>query len=219
MLGRPTWVNLKPAPLSERITLALDGIDWHSDMTAIDQQPNFIWNGQNFASLGIDDIQARREFPYWFAASAPRDANLWEDMPTFKGHASLDFWLLNYRRENEYVDLTPHAILCYHQAHVRTSIMPDGEMQSSLVGPAALDLPEMDIEELREWLKSYPAQRMSDSDNMDKLWLLLQRARQRDQRHRTREGYEPRVERPPDDGIPVGEGMSVRVRRIKESQQ
>lgn len=217
MRGRPTWVNLKPAPLSETITLALDRIDWHSDLGAIDRQPKFIWNEQNFAHLDIADIQARREFPYWFAGSAPASASLWKDMPTFKGHASIDFWLLNYRRENEYVDIVPHTIACYHQAHARTALMPGEEMETSLVAPVALDLAEMDIEELRGWLYSYPDQEEVQSDDGEVLWTLLNAARKRDH-----ESGSHRVGNPirADDPIPDGEdGMSVRLRRLREGHQ
>lgn len=218
MRGRPTWVSLKPAPLSDKITLWLDEVDWHDDLGAIDRQPNFVWNEQNFASLDIADIQARREFPYWFAGSAPREASLWEDMPTFKGHASIDLWLLNYRRENEYIDLVPHPIACYHQAHDRTSVMPADEMQASLVAPVALNLREMDMEELRGWLRCYPGCEVVDSEDVEELWTLLNDARKHDHESGShRRSASAHLDKPVSSVAPVGDGMSVRLRRIREA--
>jgi hypothetical protein len=45
-------------------------------------------------------------------------------MPVFRGHASIDFWLLNYRHVNGYRDINNPGFYGYHQSHLMTAIAP-----------------------------------------------------------------------------------------------
>jgi hypothetical protein len=75
-------------------------------------------------------------FPWWFVGATIREDPIWSDMPEMLGHASIDFYLLDYRARHGYVDIMPPGIHGYHQYHLRTSIAPAGEAIQPVDTPA-----------------------------------------------------------------------------------
>lgn len=115
----PTWITLRPGSISEKNQLMIDGIDWHSSVFNLITED--FWNHSEGLSEQGNRVQLdRAHYPWWFVASGHRDLPIWERMPTSFMHATIDFWLLNYRYLKGYTDITPPGFWCFHQRHVMT---------------------------------------------------------------------------------------------------
>lgn len=131
-IGRPRWVNLKPYCLSEADTMDIDSVNWHDDVRAMTNLPNFWGHTEGFAyrTNRFVDEEAK-EWPWWMAASCKATDPIWQDIPLRDGHAVIDMWLINYRHMGCYADITPLGpARCYHQRHVITAIGVEDEMGS-----------------------------------------------------------------------------------------
>lgn len=140
MGGRPTWVSLKVGFFDANCQGRLDGIDWHSDLRAVEDLPTFWEHGQSSGNYTGREILALNEYPWSQCGSAPRSDRIWGDMPAFKRYASIDFFLLGYRHVRGYVDIVPPGIHGYHQEHHR---IPDKDIEGEA---AAVSVPR-----LRQW--------------------------------------------------------------------
>jgi len=120
------WVTLKPLYIDEFIYFGMNFVDWHSDLDNLKDMPG--WE----RSIGLSNEpnsfhMTRTRCPWWFVASARRECPIWEEMPVFQGHASVDMWFITYRHYKNVVDCTPKPFLCYHQAHATSAFAPDSE--------------------------------------------------------------------------------------------
>jgi glycosyltransferase involved in cell wall biosynthesis len=120
------WVSLKSLFVSDTQYPLMDNVDWHSDMDNLKYLPNFM-NITGFAGKPNTWHEARKYYPWWFVASAKKDDPIWTDLPSFKGHAMIDMWFINYRKKYKMIDVVPTRTLCYHQAHVTSAYAPASE--------------------------------------------------------------------------------------------
>jgi hypothetical protein len=124
------WVTLKPGFLNKAHHLALNVIDWHSNISNIEKLPEYWDRAPGLSNRPNTYWSERTAVPWWFCGSALADDPIWHYMPETIGHASIDLWLLNYRKLFNYVDIMPKEVMCYHQDHIRGSISPIGEQDS-----------------------------------------------------------------------------------------
>jgi len=124
------WVTLKPGFLDKPIQMNLDYIDWHKNVAEIENMPGYWDRATGLSNRPNTYWSQRTAVPWWFCGSARADDPIWEDMPVTIGHASIDLWLLNYRKYFHYVDIMPKEVMGYHQDHVRGSISPKGEQET-----------------------------------------------------------------------------------------
>lgn len=120
------WVSLKSLFIMENHYPIMDNLDWHSDVDNLRYLPNFMTT-VGFAGRPNTWHEARKYYPWWFVASAKKDDPIWEDLPSFKGHAMIDMWFINYRKKYKMIDVVPTKPLCYHQAHVTSAYAPASE--------------------------------------------------------------------------------------------
>lgn len=121
------WVTLQPLFVDPARQGLIDHFDWHSDLRNLHKLPGF-WTAPGFA--GRTNGQWRdwgQNCPWWFAASAKADDPIWRDLPVTRGHATIDMYLITYRRFGRMMDLTPAEVFCYHQAHAVSAVSPIGE--------------------------------------------------------------------------------------------
>ena len=130
--GAYTWVSFKPGYLDKGTQIALDGVDWHTDMRVIESIRGYPDRAPGLSGRTNADWAGDRKCPWWFSASAPKDSPIWKALPTFIGHGTVDMWMLTYRAKYGYLDITPKGICGYHQDHVRASIAPEGEQNVSV---------------------------------------------------------------------------------------
>lgn len=124
------WVTLKPGFLDKPIQLHLDHIDWHKNVAEIENMPGYWDRATGLSNRPNTYWSQRTSVPWWFCGSARADDPIWKDMPVTIGHASIDFWLLNYRKFFSFIDIMPKEVMGYHQDHVRGSISPKGEQET-----------------------------------------------------------------------------------------
>lgn len=120
------WVSLKSLFIADTQYPIMDNVDWHSDIDNLKYLPNFM-NITGFAGRPNTWHEARKYYPWWFVASAKKDDPIWENLPSFKGHAMIDMWFINYRKKYKMIDVVPTRTLCYHQAHVTSAYAPASE--------------------------------------------------------------------------------------------
>lgn len=121
------WVTLKPRYLDNVIYPHIDSVDWHSKVSNLQKLPGF--NMSTGLSNQANYLWEKRlRHPWWFCASAKKEAKVWEAMPVFQGHAEIDMWFIHYRDRKMYVDNTPLNTVCYHQDHYRAAFGPDDEV-------------------------------------------------------------------------------------------
>jgi hypothetical protein len=128
----PRFLCTKVGFFDRRNQDSLDGTDWHSDTHNVEKMPQF-WIHSDGLS-GMNNVRALEynHFPWWFVCSMRADDTVWHDLPHTVGHASIDFFFLNYRAIKGYIDICPKPFMAYHQhhSHYSTSISPIGEQQS-----------------------------------------------------------------------------------------
>jgi len=127
------WVTLKPNFIHKDMYGMIDTVDWHSDIHNIQKLNNFE-DTQGFANKTNSWHSNKKDYPWWFVASAKRECPIWDKMPVFDGHATLDLWLLNYRRIKKVVDVIPKNVMCYHQPHQTSAVAPLGEQSRDKEG-------------------------------------------------------------------------------------
>lgn len=126
-----TCVTLKTLWSSPRMQRGLDLYDWHDDIKNLYIIPDFWAEGCGLANFSNEvwcykyDIQI-----WWLVFSFKRTAGIWEDMPELLGHASIDFFMINYREIMNYIDIMPYQPLAFHQDHHRMSVSPEGDQAS-----------------------------------------------------------------------------------------
>ena len=126
-----TCVTLKTLWSSPRMQRGLDLYDWHDDIKNLYDMPGFWDEGCGLANFSNKvwcydyDIQI-----WWLVFSFKRTASIWEDMPELYGHASIDFFMINYREIMNYIDVMPYKPLAFHQDHHRMSVSPEGDQES-----------------------------------------------------------------------------------------
>jgi hypothetical protein len=129
--GGDTFVNLRNYFLSPSQTHELDHVDWHSNLEHIQSMAGFWTHGYCLSGLTNAEHWNReqhRKWIWWFVGSAKRTSTIWDDMPSFDGHASIDFFLIGYKQTMGYTEVIPQIALAYHQEHTRASIAPEREL-------------------------------------------------------------------------------------------
>lgn len=125
------WVSLKSLFIIDTQYPIMDNVDWHSDIDNLKYLPDFM-NIVGFAGRPNTWHEARKYYPWWFVASAKRDDPIWTDLPSFKGHAMIDMWFINYRKKYKMIDVVPTKPLCYHQVHITSAYAPASESPNIL---------------------------------------------------------------------------------------
>ena len=126
-----TCVTLKTLWSSPRMQKGIDLYDWHDDIKNLYEMSGFWDEGCGLANFSNTvwcynyDIQI-----WWLVFSFKRTAKIWEDMPELLGHASIDFFMINYREIMNYIDVMPYEPLAFHQDHHRMSVSPEGDQAS-----------------------------------------------------------------------------------------
>ncbi len=169
--GRPRFVNFKVGFLSSEGTKGLDAKDWHSDLKNI-LDGEFWHHAQTLSNSTNAHMISYYEFPWWFVSSAKADDQIWKDMAVFMGHASIDFWLLGYRRIHNYVEVNPLKFMGYHQRHRQNSDAPAGEMEGiwELIStPDPSKWAKMDRDELVEECLLYGVVNLSGDETLERL--------------------------------------------------
>lgn len=124
------WVCLKVGFLGDAAQRQMDGFDWHSDVANLMHWPPGLEHHEGLSHMSNGEVQGYDHWPWWFAGSAPRGDPIWKYLPEMVGHASIDFYLLNFRVAAHYTDISSHYFLGVHQFHLRSSVAPVGEMDS-----------------------------------------------------------------------------------------
>jgi hypothetical protein len=117
------YVSLRAGFLDPYCQNTIDTVDWQSSTRNIEGLRDFYLHQRGLAHWGNEKWKTE-QMPFWFCGSAMADDPLWSDLPVFRGHASIDFWLLNYRHVNGYRDINNPGFYGYHQSHLMTAIAP-----------------------------------------------------------------------------------------------
>lgn len=117
------YVSLRIGFLDPSCQNTIDGVDWQRSTRNIEGLRDFYLHQRGMAHWGNEKWKTE-QMPFWFCGSALADDPLWSDMPVFRGHASIDFWLLNYRHVFGYRDINNPGFYGYHQSHLMTAIAP-----------------------------------------------------------------------------------------------
>jgi len=129
--GGERFVNLRNYFLSPEGTHGLDEVDWHTNLDNIQNMPDF-WTHwyclSGMTNRAHWEKESNKKWIWWFVGSARKTATIWEDMPIFDGHGSIDFYLIGYKQVMGYTEVIPQMGLAYHQEHTRASIGPDREL-------------------------------------------------------------------------------------------
>lgn len=127
-----TCVTLKTLWLEPKLQEQIDTVSWWENCYRLFELPGFFEGGglagQNNTSWIAYPCQL-----WWLAFSFKRSANIWQHMAKFdylRGHASIDFLLINLRDILDYEDVMPVQPLAFHQDHHRMSVAPEGEQQT-----------------------------------------------------------------------------------------
>ncbi len=127
----PRFVCVKTGFLDANNQFTLDAADWHSDTRKVETMPDFWIHGEGLSHMNNIRVLEYNHWPWWFVASMKKTDSIWNDLPHTVGHASIDFFLLNYRAIKGYIDICPKLLMAYHQYHSHnTSSSPIGEQDS-----------------------------------------------------------------------------------------
>jgi hypothetical protein len=125
----PKFVCVKNGFLDYNNQINLDKINWHTNVSMVEALPTF-WNHREGISAETNSkVLEHTHWPWWFVCSMKATDSIWKDLPYTVGHASIDFFFLNYRAIKGYIDICPRTLMAYHQyhSHYSTSISPIGE--------------------------------------------------------------------------------------------
>jgi glycosyltransferase involved in cell wall biosynthesis len=115
------WVNFKPFFFSDELTLAVDTVDWHENWNAPQWLRNFETDAWGLSNRPNLYWREQAQFPWWFIGSARRESGIFDAIPVMKGHAAIDWYFIDYRRERDMVEVMPTEARVYHQDHQRFS--------------------------------------------------------------------------------------------------
>lgn len=124
-----TCVTLKTLWLDNRLQEQIDSVEWWRDVRNLYTLPDFYSTG----GLGSFSNSVWISYPcqlWWLAFSFKKDASIWGALSKFdylRGHASIDFLLINLRDILDYEDVMPIAPQAFHQDHHRMGVAPIGE--------------------------------------------------------------------------------------------
>jgi hypothetical protein len=113
--GLMSWVSIKPYFLSRDVMGRVDRLDWHRNLDNIHLCDQYC----GFGNQTNEFWGTAAAFPWWFVGSTRKDSPIWSDMPVFRGHAMIDFYLYGYRKHHHYADVVPTKQLAIHQDHIR----------------------------------------------------------------------------------------------------
>lgn len=127
----PRFVCVKNGFLNYNNQIMLDKIDWHSDTRTVELLPQFWQHREGISAETNGKVLEHTHWCWWFLCSMKATDSIWKDMPYTVGHASIDFYFLNYRAIKGYIDICPRTLMAYHQfhSHYSTSISPIGEQE------------------------------------------------------------------------------------------
>ena len=121
-------VTFKTMFSSPRMQPLLDDYNWHDGLQELENIPNY-WDegcGLSYASNRV--WLAYKIASWWFVQSYLANDPILENMPVMFGHASIDMYMISYRRIFDYLDIMPLKPLSFHQDHHRMSFAPEGEV-------------------------------------------------------------------------------------------
>jgi glycosyltransferase involved in cell wall biosynthesis len=127
-----TCVTLKTLWIDEKAQRKIDSVEWWKDVRKLYDLPDF----ESIGGLGANTNAVWAGYTcqlWWLVFSFKRDASIWDAMQKFdylRGHASIDFLLINLRDLLGYRDIMPVAPLAFHQDHHRMSVAPAGEQET-----------------------------------------------------------------------------------------
>jgi hypothetical protein len=127
-----TCVTLKTLWLEDRIQKQLDTVSWWDNCDRLFALPGF-YDSSGLAGLNNTTWISYTCQLWWLAFSFKRTASIWEHLKKFdylRGHASIDFLLINLRDILDYEDVMPVQALAFHQEHHRMSVAPEGEQKT-----------------------------------------------------------------------------------------
>jgi glycosyltransferase involved in cell wall biosynthesis len=129
----PRFICVKNGFLNfdNQVNILHGGVDWHSDTRNVEKLPQFWMHREGISAENNEIVLNRKVWPWWFVCSMKATDSIWKDMPYTIGHASIDFYFLNYRAIKGYIDICPKSLMAYHQYHSHqvTSISPIGEQE------------------------------------------------------------------------------------------
>lgn len=130
----PRFVCVKNGFLNfdNQVNILHSGVDWHSDTCNVEKLPQFWTHREGISAENNEIVLNRKCWPWWFCCSMKATDSIWKDIPYTVGHASIDFYFLNYRAIKGYIDICPKPLMAYHQYHSHqvTSISPVGEQET-----------------------------------------------------------------------------------------
>lgn len=127
----PRFVCLKNGFFNINNQTNLHTVDWHTDTRAVETLPQFWFHYEGLSAMTNIRALEYTHWPWWFVCSMKATDNIWKDLPYTVGHASIDFFFLNYRAIKGYIDICPKQFMAYHQFHSHsTSISPIGEQEN-----------------------------------------------------------------------------------------
>jgi len=127
----PRWVCFKTGFLNYNNQANLHTVDWHSDTSAVETLPQFWYHHDCLSAMTNMRVLEYNHWPWWFLCSMKATNSIWKDMPHTVGHASIDFYFLNYRAIKGYIDVCAKPLMGYHQFHSHSrSCSPIGEQES-----------------------------------------------------------------------------------------
>lgn len=133
LTGEWTWMSLKPQFINAGLYSFLDYVNWHKDVKKIWELPGFL-EERGFSGKANSVHITWKEYPWWFVGAAKRACPIWDDMPITDGHGIVDMWLISYREERNFIEITPNEPSCLHQPHQISAIAPKGEQVSVVPG-------------------------------------------------------------------------------------
>lgn len=123
-IGENRCVTLKTLFANDKLSASIDHIAWHTNMNAFFDYDGF-WRAGGLAGFSNTTWRDYDRASWWFVHSYRNNSKLWENLPVFKGHAGIDFFTINYREVNNYVEIMPTVPLALHQEHHRMSWGPE----------------------------------------------------------------------------------------------
>lgn len=127
-----TCVTLKTLWIEPSLQPTIDSVDWYSDVRELYKLDRF-WDSGGLAGFKNTVWMGYETQLWWLVFSFKRDDPVWETMKKFnglRGHASIDFLLINYRNIRGYMDCMPNDAMAIHQDHHRMSVAPEGEQET-----------------------------------------------------------------------------------------
>ena len=122
-----TCITLKSLWLCPKMQTEIDKYDWHTDITNLYKLPEFWTGGCGLSNFSNTVWAGYNNQIWWLVFSFRKDSGILQKFPDVLGHASIDFYMINYRTIHNYIDIMPYEPLSIHQEHHRMSFSPEGE--------------------------------------------------------------------------------------------